>query len=391
MKVLITTDLFVADTNGVVTSVRNLRNELVKRGHDVRILTFSRNLKSYRRGSVYYIKSIPFGIIYPDVRMPVSYRNEFVEELIQWKPDVIHSQCEFFSFQFASRIARMTNAPLVHTYHTLYEQYAGYVIPFRRLGNHLVRILSRERLKNVDRIIAPTKKVEKALHSYGIKNPVCIVPSGISIGQHRVRLTQKKKMKKRHNLGIPDGYQVLLNLGRLGTEKNLNELLKLFAHLLKKNQKLIFFIVVLVPEKEQREELSRVLKISRHVIFTGMVPPSEVQEYYQTGDVFVNASTSETQGLTYIEAAANGLPLVCRKDSCLEDVIKEGVNGYEYSSPKEFFKAVRKVLEDEEWRKEAGKHSEEIARGFDKGCFAENVERVYKEVLRKKSEKRGKG
>jgi len=96
------------------------------------------------------------------------------------------------------------------------------------------------------------------------------------------------------------------------------------------------------------------------------------------------------QGLTYIEAAANGLPLVCRKDSCLEDVIKEGVNGYEYSSPREFFKAIRKVLEDDKWRKEAGKYSEEIAGGFDKRRFAENVERVYKKVLRKKELKRAK-
>ena len=154
--------------------------------------------------------------------------------------------------------------------------------------------------------------------------------------------------------------------------------------MLKTNPKLIFLIVGDGPAKEELEELCRALKISRYVIFTGMVPPSEVQEYYQTGDVFVNASTSETQGLTYIEAAANGLPLVCRKDSCLEDVIKEGVNGYEYSSPREFFKAIRKVLEDDRWRKEAGKYSEEIAGGFDKRRFAENVERVYKKVLRKK-------
>jgi len=384
MKVLITTDLFVADTNGVVTSVRNLRDELAKRGHDVRILTFSRSLKSYRRGFVYYIKSVPFGIIYPDVRMPVSYRNELVDELILWKPDVIHSQCEFFSFQFASRIARITQAPLVHTYHTLYEQYVGYVIPFRRLGNYLVRVLSRRRLKNVNMIIAPTKKVERALHSYGVKNPVCIVPSGISMGQHGIRITEKEKFGKRRKLGIPDGYHVLLNLGRLGTEKNLEELVRFFAHLLKTNQRLVFLIVGDGPAREKLKELSKGLGISGHVIFTGMVPPSKVQEYYQIGDVFVNASTSETQGLTYIEAAANGLPLVCRRDSCLEDVVKQGVNGYEYSSPKEFFRAVQKVLEDEEWRREAGKKSEEIAMEFDKGRFGENVEKVYERVAGKR-------
>ena len=106
MKVLITTDLFVTDTNGVVTSVRNLREELVKRGHEVRILTLSSSLKTYRDGSVYYIKSIPLGVVYPDVRMPISYRNPLIRELIEWKPDVIHSQCEFFSFQFPRLPAR---------------------------------------------------------------------------------------------------------------------------------------------------------------------------------------------------------------------------------------------------------------------------------------------
>ena len=381
MKVLITTDLFVANTNGVVTSVKNLEKELIKRGHEVRILTFSRSLKSIRKGSVYYIKSISFGFIYPDIRMPISYHNALVDELIRWKPDVIHSQCEFFSFQFASRISRLTNAPIVHTYHTLYEQYVDYLIPLRQLGNPLVHVLSRKRLKNVDMIIAPTKKVKNALREYGVKNPVCIVPSGISLKQHQRRVTQKERILKRRKLGIPDSHKVLLNLGRLGTEKNLQELLKLFARLLERNKKLTFLIVGDGPAKEELEQLCIKLKISDHVIFTGMVPPTQVQEYYQIGDVFVNASTSETQGLTYIEAAANGLPLVCRRDSCLEEVIKEGVNGYEYNTPNEFFRAVWKVLEDDKWREAAGRNSEEIAKSFDKECFGKKVEKVYKKVL----------
>lgn len=381
MKVLITTDLFVADTNGVVTSVKNLEKELIKRGHEVRILTFSRSLKSIRKGSIYYMKSIPFGFVYPDIRMPISYHNSLVDELILWKPDVIHSQCEFFSFQFALRISRLTNAPIVHTYHTLYEQYVKYLIPSQRLGNYLVHVLSRTRLKNVDMIIAPTKKVKNALNGYGVKNPVCIVPSGISLRQHQKRMTQKERIQKRKILGIPDSHKVLLNLGRLGTEKNLQELLKLFARLLNRNKMLTFLIVGDGPAKEELEQLCVKLKISDSVIFTGMVPPTQVQEYYQIGDIFVNASTSETQGLTYIEAAANGLPLVCRRDSCLEEVVKEGVNGYEYNTSKEFFTAVWKALEDDEWREAAGKHSEEIAKRFDKEHFAEKVEKVYKRVL----------
>ncbi len=380
MKILITTDLYATSTNGVVTSVRNLSDELEKKGHDVRILTLSGGLESYKDGNVYYIKSVPLGFIYPDVRMPISYRNFFIAELIQWKPDVIHSQCEFFTFQYAKRIAKLTGAPLVHTYHTLYEQYVTYVIPSKRFGRHMVRKLSRMRLRRVNAIIAPTGKVEHALRGYGLENKINVVPSGISLEQHNYRLSEEERMEKRRMLGIPDNHNVILNLGRLGTEKNLEELLEFFSDTLLKNPKLTFLIVGDGPDKENLERLSADLGIESHVIFTGMVAPSEVQEYYQLADVFVSASTSETQGLTYIEAAANGLPLLCRQDDCLCDVIKEGVNGYEYTSGNEFISKLNIIIENSEWRMSAGKSSEKIAESFDKSHFVNAMENIYETV-----------
>ena len=59
------------------------------------------------------------------------------------------------------------------------------------------------------------------------------------------------------------------------------------------------------------------LGVMESVIFTGMVSPEEVASYYPAGDLFISASTSETQGLTYADALAAGLPLLCRKDECL--------------------------------------------------------------------------
>lgn len=381
MKILITTDLFTTATNGVVTSVRNLWDELKNKGHEVRILTLSEDRESYKDGEVYYIKSVSLEKIYPNVRMPISFRNEFIQELIDWKPDVIHSQCEFFSFQFAKRITKLTGAPLVHTYHTLYEQYATYVIPSKRLGIQAVRYMSRVRLKDVDMIIAPTGKVEDALRGYGLQNDIRVVPTGISLEQHTQRLSPEEKKEKRLALGIPEDHTVMLNLGRLGTEKNLGELLDFFATALLDNPKLTFLIVGDGPDKEHLEEQAKTLKIENHVIFTGMVEPSQVQSYYQLADIFVSASTSETQGLTYIEAAANGLPLLCRQDDCLKDVIKEGVNGYEYTSSDEFVDKVNTIIEDPQWRVNAGKQSEKIAETFGKGHFADTIEEIYESVI----------
>ena len=365
-KILITTDLYTVSTNGVVTSVQNLFDEMVAKGHDVRILTISDTHHSHKDGAVYYIRSVPLKAVYPDLRMPISYRHKLIQEIIDWKPDVVHSQCEFFSYQFAARISKITGAPLVHTYHTLYEQYlTSYVIPSKRLGDYLAKVLSRQRLKRVSILVAPTQKVESTLQNYGMRAPISVVPSGISLEQHHQRLTSQQRLERRRALGIGDDDQVLLNLGRLGGEKNLGELLELFAEARQKNGNLKFLIVGDGPAKEDLEKQAKKLGIDPYVIFTGMVPPDEVQNYYQLGDVFVSASTSETQGLTYIEAAANGLPLLCRQDDCLADVLQEGENGYEYTSAEEFLHAIDAVMDNLEWRAAAAKRSEEIASTFD--------------------------
>ena len=382
MRILITTDLYTTETNGVVTSVRNLSEELIKKGHDVRILTFSENTHSRKEGNVYYIKSMPFAV-YPNVRMPftTTNRHRLMKEIIEWDPEIIHSQCEFFSWPFAQRIAKITNSPIVHTYHTLYEQYVSYIIPSRRLGHYVVRTASKMLMEKVDTVIAPTRKVEDALHTYGVDQDIRVVPSGINLEQHKQRITDEERTEKRRALGIADDEIVLINLGRLGTEKNIDELLDFFAKAKKKHAKLRFLIVGDGPAREDLQTRAKELGVEDDVIFTGMVSPKEVQEYYQLGDIFVSASTSETQGLTYIEAEANGLPLLCRQDNALKDVIDAGENGYEYTNEDEFLACIDRIASDPEWREEAGKRSEEIAASFDKETFADSIEKVYKNIL----------
>lgn len=380
MKVLITTDLFTTATNGVVTSVKNLTDELIKNKHEVRILTLSENTHSHKDGNVYYIRSLPFAV-YPDVRIPTSFRHPLIKELIEWKPDIIHTQCEFFSFRFAKRISRKTGAPIVHTYHTLYEQYVRYIMPGKRLGHKVVKGLSKKILKPVDVIIVPTNKVETALLSYGIKNKIKVIPSGIDIERHKIRITKEKRNNKRNSLGIEPSTTLFISLGRLGNEKNLDELINYFARALNTVADIKLIIVGDGPARTHLEELTHKLNVDRYVIFTGMVAPAEVQSYYQLGDVFVGASTSETQGLTYVEACANGLPLICRQDPCLTNVLIPGENGFEYTCLDEFIKWTQYVSQNKNWVEKAGKASEKIAQNFSKESFGKAIEKVYLDVL----------
>ena len=386
MKILITTDLYAITTNGVVTSIKNLCSELEKNGHEIRILSFSKDAHSHSEDNVSYIRSVPFPV-YPNARMPMTYRHKLVREIIDWCPDVIHSQCEFFSYQFALYISKRTGAPIVHTCHTMYEQYSKYLIPGKRLGRFVIRTFMKKRLKKVAAIIAPTKKVEQTLRGYGIDKRIEVIPSGINLEKHKEKMPEDVRREKRAALGYTDDNLVLINLGRLGTEKRTDELVSFMKGAAEEHKNLRLLVVGDGPARAELEALAEKLELGKLVRFTGMVDPSEVHDYYQLGDVFVSASTSEAQGLTYIEASANSLPLLCREDQCVLDVIKPGISGYAYTDENDFREKLRAIANDGEWRANAGRESQAIADSFDKATFGTNAHNLYTAVVEERLER----
>ena len=183
-----------------------------------------------------------------------------------------------------------------------------------------------------------------------------------------------------------DDEVVLITLGRLAPEKNVDEVIKFFANECKLDNKLRYMIVGDGPSKIELESLAKDLNLQDKIVFTGMVEPKEVHLFYQLGDIFVSSSTSETQGLTYVEAMANGLPLLCRYDDCLEGVLKEGENGYFYSDGQAFSVGLLK-LKDKAERKRVGDNSLKISSLYDKSQFGNALEKVYKQIIKKSDAK----
>lgn len=384
MKVLITTDTFSPAISGVVTSTLNLYTELVKMGHEVRILTLSHNNCSSRANDVYYIKS--FGVnVYPDVRGTVSFRDKFLKEIIEWSPDIIHSQCEFFTFVFAKRISKKLNIPIVHTYHTMYEHYTKYVIRNNAVGNKLVSAFSKGILKNVETVIAPTEKVRESLMGYGIDKEIEVIPTGINLDKFKIRTTREEKLKLKKSLGIDPDNRIILTVGRLGIEKNIDEILQNLPKLLEKHKNLSMLVVGDGPHRKQLELTAEELGIRGNVVFTGMVAPETIASYYQIADIFVSASESETQGLTYIEALANGVPEICRNDKCLEGVLISGFNGYTYDRSQDFIEDMNRLLENYSLRAQMSANAEASAQRYGSQAFVRSVESLYKNIISKSS------
>jgi len=384
MKVLITTDTFIPTISGVVTSVINLNKELIRMGHDVRILTLSHNNTSSKKDNVYYIKS--FGInVYPNMRATVSFNDKCMKEILEWEPDIIHSQCEFFTFLFANRISKKLNIPIVHTYHTMYEHYTEYVLKNKTVGKKLVSAFSRGIAKKVDIMIAPTEKVRDSLKNYGIDKNIEVIPTGINLDKFKIKMTEEEKEALRKSLGIGESNKIILSLGRLGVEKNIDEILRNLPMLIERHRDLTMLIVGDGPHRATLENMTIELNIKDHVIFTGLIPPDIVARYYQIADIFVSASESETQGLTYIEALANGIPEVCKYDKCLEGVLISGYNGFAYERSQDFIEDMNTLLEDYALRSKMSANAEFTAERFGSGAFVSSVESLYLNVIMKNS------
>ena len=382
MKILITTDWYRPVINGVVTSVLNLTEQLEKRGHEVKVLTLSRNCHSYKEENVIYAGSVGMGKIYPQarVKIPVVAR-EYMEELLAWKPDLIHSQCEFSTFFLAKRIAGELDIPIIHTYHTVYEDYTHYFSPQKAWGRSLVQMMTRKLSDQVDAMIAPSGKIERILEGYRVSCPVNVVPSGIDTEKYRKRIDDRSKEALRKQYGIKEDEIVFVYVGRMAKEKNIEELLW-YQKSVQKNIKLV--LVGDGPYRTTLEEKAKEYQVTDSVIFTGMVSPDEVARYYQIGDLFVSASTSETQGMTYDEALAGGVPLLCRKDDCLKEVVTEGKNGWQYENESMYLECIQKWKEFSEDEKRRMRNTAvRTADQFSKESFAKRVERAYLAALEK--------
>lgn len=320
------------------------------------------------------------GKIYPQARVKIPVvAGEYMEELLTWHPDLIHSQCEFSTFFLAKKIAGDLDIPMIHTYHTVYEDYTHYFSPQKAWGRSLVQMMTRKLSDQVDAMIVPSGKIERILEGYRVSCPVSVVPSGIDTEKYRGRIGDGSREALRKQYGIKEDETVLVYVGRMAKEKSIEELLW-YQKSVQENAKLV--LVGDGPYRQTLEEKAKEYEVTDSVIFTGMVSPDEVSRYYQIGDLFVSASTSETQGMTYDEALAGGVPLLCRKDDCLKGVVFEDKNGWQYENESMYLACIQKWKElNEDEKRSIRNAAMQTADQFSSESFAERVERVYLAAL----------
>lgn len=383
MKIGLFSDTFYPEINGVATSVLMLHRELTRRGHEVHVFAPKcRGWENYQQDTVHYIASAPLVVL--------KDRNiAFPGPLTHWEAtrldfDIVHTNSEFVMGHFGRLVARENDSVLIHTYHTIWEEYTYYVT--HGVADEAARKVARKYSEwwcnRFDRIIAPTGKTLGLLYDYGVRTPMDIIPSGMDIARFApARHDEAERAARRAECGVRTGERVLLNIGRIAREKNLEQVVRVFPRLLKTHPDVRLVIVGEGPMRESLMKMAEELGVAAHVTFTGPKPWEKIDQYYAIGDVFVSASHSETQGLTYVEAMASGLCVCAVNDPCLNGVIEDGVSGILTGDEDEALLAGLLRAFSGEGRKIAA-HAAEYAVPFGTEAFAARVEACYETALR---------
>ena len=390
MRIGLFTDTYPPYINGVSTSVSMLKKALEKLGHQVYIVTVNPENMRYKfeeGGKVIRIPGVPVGIY--DYRLTGVYPIKAFRKIKKWKLDVIHSHTEFGIGTFARIVANQLNIPLVHTYHTMYEEHVNYITRghFKKSSNEIVKYLSLFYCdKTVTELIVPTKKTYDLFKKkYKVDRNIYIVPTGIDIDRFYAENIDKKKMVNiARKLGLSGDDFVITYVGRLGAEKSIDVSIEVLKELTKKHDNVKLIIVGEGPDRDKLDKLIAKYKLEDRVIFTGKVPWQEVPIYYHLGNVFITASRSETQGLTVIEAMAAGCIPICINDESFLNVIVDDLNGRIFKTKKECVKIVSDLIENEETFNRLSNQCRINSERHSSKYYAESVLNVYKLALKNK-------
>jgi len=392
MRIGIFTETYTPYISGLVTSEVMLKNALEKEGHEVYVVTA--NLESFKyeyneEEHVLKIPGLPTGIY--DSRLTSIYPIQAVNKIRKWNLDVIHSQTEFAIGTFARLFAKQFNIPLVHTYHTMYEDYIHYITKgyFQKSSKKLVEYFTKFYCDTTaTELIVPTNKTYKLFkEKYHFEKNIHIIPTGIEVERfYEENISKKELAALRKKLSLTKKDFVILFVGRLAEEKNVEFLLMAHKLLSEEHKNIKLLIVGDGPDKERYEELTKNIDIVDNVIFTGKASWDDMPYYYHVSDIFATASKTETQGLTIIEAMASNVVPVCMKDEAFESMITENLNGLFFETEEEYVRHILNLYENKDDLLKIDKQARIQAEHYSSKNYAIRVLEVYNRAIKEKQD-----
>lgn len=377
MKIGFFTDTYFPQVSGVSTSIKTLKQELEKLGHDVYIFTTTDPDAKEVEPRIIRMPSIPF-ISFKDRRVVIRgmlYAYHVAKEI---DLDIVHTHTEFGVGILGKQTAKALDIPVVHTYHTMYEDYLHYIAKGKVLKPVHVKQLSKLYTNHMSGIICPSQRVVNKLKEYGIERPMSVIPTGIDVSQFKP-VEEKLIESIRETYKIDKDACLLLSVSRISYEKNIQTLLKGMPKVVKEIPNVKLLIVGDGPFKTKLEKQVDELGLLEQVIFTGEIPNKDIAPFYQAADYFVSASDSETQGLTYTEAMAAKTKVVAKGNDYLDSLFDDESLGVTYAENEDFSQTLIDYIKKDVSTKQS--ILENKLYDISSEAFGKRVEEFYQKAL----------
>jgi glycosyltransferase involved in cell wall biosynthesis len=252
--------------------------------------------------------------------------------------DLVHIHTPFIAHYAGVRFAREHGLPVVATYHTFFEDYLHHYVPVlpRGIGRWIARRFTLSQCDDVAALISPSGPMRDALQAYGVTTPIDVLPTGLAAES----FVRGDGARFRTQFGLPHDRPLLLYVGRVAFEKNIDFLLRMFARLLTRRPDALFVVAGEGPAREHLTRLARELGIKDQVRFIGYLDrATDLPNCYAAGDAFVFASRTETQGLVLLEAMAQGTPVVSTAELGTRSILTPECGAYVVPEDEQAFAA----------------------------------------------------
>ncbi|MEI8362872.1 MAG: glycosyltransferase [Betaproteobacteria bacterium] len=320
LKVLFISDVYFPRINGVSTSINTFVKQKQSLGHVVHLIApdygvdKQDEVKSSEANidNENWIKRIPARSIYfdpEDKLMKFGAAMQLLPDLEKEQYDLIHVHTPFVAHYLGLKLAVALNIPCIETYHTFFEDYLHHYLPWmpKSLARGMARMISKRQCNAVEAIIAPSQPMLNVLRGYGVRVAAEVIPTGLQ--EHSFNDADGPAFRLKYDIALDR--PMLLYVGRVAFEKNINFLLEMTKILIEKRPDVLLVVTGEGPAEASLHKLAITLGLENNIKFIGYLDRStELNACYKSADIFVFASKSETQGLVLLEAMAQGTPVV---------------------------------------------------------------------------------
>lgn len=373
-------DVYFPRINGVSTSIKTVRDELLGLGHEC-LLVAPRYAEEPDEPGIIRLPASPVPRDPEDQRLHWQAVRRFAANLRPEQVDVVHVQTPFIAHYAGQRIARRFGVPVVESCHTYFEQYLPHYVSGlpTALTRSIARGVTRRQCRDVQAVISPSSQMAETLRGYGVTTPIEVLPTGLSSSCFGLG----DGARFRQVQGISMDRPIILFVGRLAHEKNIVFLLRVLESLRIKCPDVLLVLVGEGPAEGALREQVCALGLQNHVHFTGYLERHGVLlDAYAAAEVFVFASRTETQGLVLLEAMAQGTPVVSTAVMGTIDVLAEAQGARVVpEDASRFANGVAEILGDRALRTALSTLARADAQRWSARKGVERLLRVYERVI----------